>query len=31
MEREAGVSHMYQACGPAVVHLTLAPLYTDDI
>lgn len=31
MEREAWVSHMHQGGGPAVVHLTLAPLYTDDI
>lgn len=31
METKAAVSHMHQACGAAVVHLTLAPLYTDDI
>lgn len=33
MEKEAAEweVHMYQACGPAVVHLTPAPLYADDI
>lgn len=32
MEREAaGSVHMHQACGPAVVGPTLAPLYADDI
>lgn len=31
MEIMAGVSHMHQTCVPAVVHLTLATLYTDDI
>lgn len=28
---EAAVSHMHEACGAAVLHLTLAPLSTDDI
>lgn len=32
MEREAeGDVHMHKACGPAVVHLTLVPLYTNNI
>lgn len=32
MEKEAAWDvHMQKACGPAVVHLTPAPLYADDI
>lgn len=32
MEREAEEDvHMHKACGPAVVHLTLVPLYANNI